>query len=96
MLLDTNAISAWAEQEPGLLAVLRPDRPWYLPCIALGEYQFGVLNSTPARGSGALAGGHRVRLCGVRARCFDGARTRRFRITTSGSPRSRSSTASKW
>ena len=46
MLLDTNAISAWAEQEPGLLAVLRGDRPWYLPSIALGEYRFGVLNST--------------------------------------------------
>ena len=46
MLLDTNAISAWAEQEAGLLAVLRPDRPWYLPSIALGEYRFGVLNST--------------------------------------------------
>ena len=45
MLLDTNAISAWAEQEAALLRVLRGDRPWYLPSIALGEYRFGVVNS---------------------------------------------------
>ena len=46
MLLDTNAISAWAEEDAGFLAVLRGDRPWYLPSIALGEYRFGVVNST--------------------------------------------------
>jgi len=46
MLLDTNAISAWAEQEPGVLNVLRGGRPWFLPSIALGEYRFGVVNST--------------------------------------------------
>ena len=46
MLLDTNAISAWAEQEAGVLRVMRSDRPWYLPSIALGEYRFGVVNST--------------------------------------------------
>jgi len=46
MLLDTNAISAWAEEDGGLLAVLRADRPWYLPSIALGEYRFGVIQST--------------------------------------------------
>ena len=46
MLLDTNAISAWAEQDVGFLGVLRGDRPWYLPSIALGEYRFGVVSST--------------------------------------------------
>ena len=46
MLLDTNAISAWAEEEAAFLGVLRGDRPWYLPSIALGEYRFGVVNST--------------------------------------------------
>ena len=46
MLLDTNAISAWAEQDPDFLGVLRGDRPWYLPSIALGEYRFGVVSST--------------------------------------------------
>jgi predicted nucleic acid-binding protein len=46
MLLDTNAISAWAEQEQGFLDALRGDRPRFLPSIALGEYRFGVVNST--------------------------------------------------
>ena len=45
MLLDTNAISAWAEEDAGFLAVLRGDRSWYLPSIALGEYRFGLLSS---------------------------------------------------
>ena len=46
MLLDTNALSAWAEEDAEFLKVLRGDRPWYLPSIALGEYRFGVVNST--------------------------------------------------
>lgn len=46
MLLDTNALSAWAESDPGLLRVPRPDRPWFLSSIALGEYRFGLLQST--------------------------------------------------
>lgn len=45
MILDTNAISAWAENDAGLLGVLRGDRPWYLPSIALGEFRYGVLGS---------------------------------------------------
>ena len=46
MLLDTNAISAWAEQNPNLLGVMHGDRPWFRQSIALGEYRFGVLSST--------------------------------------------------
>ena len=45
MLLDTNAISAWAENDPGILRVLRSDRSWLLPTIALGEYRFGLKKS---------------------------------------------------
>jgi len=45
MLLDTNAISAWAEEDAGLIGVLRSDRLWYLPSIALGEYRFGFIRS---------------------------------------------------
>jgi predicted nucleic acid-binding protein len=45
MLLDTNAISAWAEQEAGFLKALRKDWAWYLPSIALGEYRFGLVKS---------------------------------------------------
>ena len=46
MLLDTNAISAWAKGDTALLRALRPDRPWRLPSIALGEYRYGLLKST--------------------------------------------------
>jgi predicted nucleic acid-binding protein len=46
VILDTNAISAWALNDAGLLGVLRGDRPWYLPSIALGEFRYGVLKST--------------------------------------------------
>jgi tRNA(fMet)-specific endonuclease VapC len=46
VILDTNAISAWAEGDAGLFTVLRGDRPWYLPSIALGEFRYGVLGST--------------------------------------------------
>ncbi|KAB2641354.1 MAG: type II toxin-antitoxin system VapC family toxin [Verrucomicrobia bacterium] len=46
MLLDTNAISAWAKGDAALLQALRPDRTWYLPSIALGEYRYGLLKST--------------------------------------------------
>ena len=46
MILDTNAISAWAAGDAALLGVLRGDRSWYLPSIALGEFRFGVLNLT--------------------------------------------------
>jgi tRNA(fMet)-specific endonuclease VapC len=46
MLLDTNAISAWAKGDVGLWRALRSDRTWYLPSIALGEYRYGLLKST--------------------------------------------------
>jgi tRNA(fMet)-specific endonuclease VapC len=46
MLLDTNAISAWAKDDADLWRALRPDRTWYLPAIALGEYRYGLLKST--------------------------------------------------
>ena len=46
MLLDTNAISAWAKDDAGLLRAWRPDRAWYLASIALGEYRYGLLKSS--------------------------------------------------
>jgi predicted nucleic acid-binding protein len=45
MLLDTNAITAWAREDPALMRVLRSDRLWVLPTIALGEYRFGLKKS---------------------------------------------------
>lgn len=45
MLLDTDAMSAWAKGDDALLRALRPDRAWFLPSIALGEYRYGLLKS---------------------------------------------------
>jgi tRNA(fMet)-specific endonuclease VapC len=45
VILDTNALSAWAEDDRALLQVLPFDRPLYLPVIVLGEYRFGIKNA---------------------------------------------------
>ena len=42
MILDTNALSAWCDDDQALLAVLPSDRPLFLPVIVLGEYRFGI------------------------------------------------------
>ena len=42
MILDTNALSAWCDDDLALLAVLPTDRPLFLPTIVLGEYRFGI------------------------------------------------------
>ena len=44
-MLDTNALSAWADADTALLRVLPKDRLWHLPVIALGEFLFGILRS---------------------------------------------------
>lgn len=46
MILDTNAVSAWAENDAALLGALRNDRQWYLPSVVLGEYRYGISRST--------------------------------------------------
>jgi tRNA(fMet)-specific endonuclease VapC len=45
MILDTNALSAFADEDAALLNVLPVDRPWYLPVVVVGEYRFGLLGS---------------------------------------------------
>jgi tRNA(fMet)-specific endonuclease VapC len=45
MILDTNALSAFADQDTDLLRVLPTDRPWFLPVVVIGEYRFGLLGS---------------------------------------------------
>lgn len=45
MILDTNALSAFADADRDLLAKLPTDRPWVLPVIVIGEYRFGLLGS---------------------------------------------------
>ena len=45
MMLDTNALSAWADADAALLRVLPKDRLWHLPVVALGEFLFGIRRS---------------------------------------------------
>ena len=45
MILDTNAISAIADGDPALEAVLRVASVVALPVIALGEYRYGIRQS---------------------------------------------------
>ncbi|MDA0765873.1 MAG: PIN domain-containing protein [Verrucomicrobia bacterium] len=45
MILDTNALSAFADADHKLLARLPSDRPWALPVVVIGEYRFGLLGS---------------------------------------------------
>src|SRR5687767_14322632 len=44
-MLDTNALSAWADADTALLRVLPKDRLWHLPVIALGEFLVGIRRS---------------------------------------------------
>lgn len=45
MILDTNAVSAFAEDDAELIAKLPIDRPWLLPVIVIGEFHYGILGS---------------------------------------------------
>jgi len=45
VMLDTNALSAWAAGDFALLRVLPNDRLWHVPVIALGEFLFGIRRS---------------------------------------------------
>jgi len=45
MMLDTNALSAWANADPAMLRALPKDRLWHLPVVVLGEFIFGLRRS---------------------------------------------------
>lgn len=45
MILDTNALSAWAEGQARIEASLRAADRLIVPCIVLGEYWFGIRQS---------------------------------------------------
>ncbi|MDH7502373.1 MAG: PIN domain-containing protein, partial [Verrucomicrobiota bacterium] len=49
MILDTNAISAWAEGEPRVLKLIEAQTFLCLPVIVIGEFRYGL------RGSGKRA-----------------------------------------
>ena len=45
MILDTNALSAAADDDPGVIAVLSRAEQMVLPVIVLGEYRHGIAQS---------------------------------------------------
>ena len=45
MILDTNALSAWAEGSATVEACLRAAERLVVPSIVLGEYFFGIRQS---------------------------------------------------
>ena len=45
MIVDTNAVSAWAEGHPGVQTPLRSADRLVVPAIVLGEYYFGIRQS---------------------------------------------------
>lgn len=45
MILDTNALSAWAEGRTGIMAPLRSAERLVVPSVVLGEYYFGIRQS---------------------------------------------------
>ena len=49
MILDTNALLAWAEGRPAAGAALRSARRLVVPNIVLGEYYFGIRQSRHRR-----------------------------------------------
>ena len=45
MILDTNALSAWAEGAPAIKASLQSADRLVIPSVVLGEYYFGIRQS---------------------------------------------------
>jgi predicted nucleic acid-binding protein len=45
VILDTNALSAWAEQNPSALRLIEAQPFLCLPVVVLGEFRFGLRGS---------------------------------------------------
>jgi tRNA(fMet)-specific endonuclease VapC len=45
LILDTNALSAAADREPGALKIVAGAESLAVPAIVLGEYRFGIAQS---------------------------------------------------
>jgi tRNA(fMet)-specific endonuclease VapC len=45
MILDTNALSAWADGNPSCREAFMQAATVVVPTIVLGEYRFGILQS---------------------------------------------------
>jgi tRNA(fMet)-specific endonuclease VapC len=48
LILDTNALSAFAEEHPGIAAIVAEAQQIALPVIVLGEYRYGIAQSRHA------------------------------------------------
>jgi tRNA(fMet)-specific endonuclease VapC len=45
LILDTNALSAAAEEHPGVMVVLAEVQQLVLPVVVIGEYRYGICQS---------------------------------------------------
>jgi tRNA(fMet)-specific endonuclease VapC len=45
VILDTNALSAFADEDPAILAVLAKAEQLAIPVVVLGEYRYGIAQS---------------------------------------------------
>jgi tRNA(fMet)-specific endonuclease VapC len=45
VILDTNALSAWADGDVGIEGVLRSASTMLIPVVVLGEFDFGIRQS---------------------------------------------------
>jgi predicted nucleic acid-binding protein len=80
MILDTNALSAFADGIPGAVTQIQEADELHLPVIVLGEYRFGIALSRRRREYEAWL---------ARGRAFLGAaaRSRRNRCAVRAHPR---------
>lgn len=45
MILDTNALSAAADEHPAVIGILAGARQLALPVVVIGEYRYGIVQS---------------------------------------------------
>jgi len=45
LILDTNALSAAAEEHPGIIKLLAETQQLALPVVVIGEYRYGIAQS---------------------------------------------------
>ena len=88
MILDTNALSATAENEPSALQVVAQAERLAVPVIVIGEYRFGI---TQSRHRGAYESWLRQMLTAVTVLDIDEETTRSyasiaFELKRSGRP----------
>ena len=46
MILDTNALSAFADGAPELAPIVKSNAPVAIPVVVLGEYRYGIAHSS--------------------------------------------------